>query len=341
MKFRTVTALAVLLGMTACAAEAKAAIKVDSGEHYLEYGFDPFDTDEEIHPEIRQWITSSKGELDADYSEFDPYELGEQTIFLTAETESSEASETLTVIIRDTKAPVIELESDQIYVKKNTNFDPADNIVSVYDEADGDFEPLAFFEAGDYVFVLEEPFEDWGFYLVDDVNVNVTEVGKYEVRITAVDNHGNKTEGKFTVNVTEEEEVHEPNPVSFCDEVKETAEDVTEAVSRVIRDYCDRVGGEFDDTCVVDLSEFFDDESYDEDIDDPYEEDEEYDDWEDEEDPEDWEDEEDPDEWEDEEDPDDWEDEEDEESDPEQDCYNMGGVWYPGDGCAWPDDEDE
>ena len=23
----------------------------------------------------------------------------------------------------------------------------------------------------------------------------------------------------------------------------------------------------------------------------------------------------------------------------EKDCLEMGGVWYPGDGCAWPDEE--
>ncbi len=345
MKMKLLLSGTLFLATAGCSAvSSKASIKVSGGEHYLEYGFDPYETDDEVHPEIMKWITSSKGDLTVDYAEFDPYVLGEQTIFLRAETEDSEAEEAVTVIVRDTKAPVIELASDTVYIRTGSIFDPTQNIISVYDEADGEYEPLGLYEAGDGEYVLEEPFDDWGFYVIDDLDVDVTAEGRCRVRIIAADNHGNRTEGYYTVVVTDQAEGQSGGkPVTFCDEVKEQISDIPAAVEKILQDYCRDIGGSWDEGCyVLDPTGGYDhtDEGV---IDDPYEEDdEEYDLWEDEEVPEEYPEEEEEEPLEDEEeDPWDEEEEDYEDSDPEQDCYDMGGVWYPGDGCAWPDDEDE
>ena len=58
--------------MYGCSAvSSKPSVNISSGDHYLEYGFDPYDTEEELHPEIMKFISSHKGDLSADFDDFD------------------------------------------------------------------------------------------------------------------------------------------------------------------------------------------------------------------------------------------------------------------------------
>ena len=359
MRNKLLIILTVVSGMVlyGCSGSSeKASLKISSGEHYLEYGLDPYDTEEEIHPEVMKFISSYKGELSVDYDEYDPFTLGEQTIYLTASTDEEEVEEELTVIVRDTTAPIIELATDTVHIPLYDDFDPMDNIVSVYDPAEDELEMLEFYDDWEGEIYLDEPMEDWGFYLANPFEVNVEEEGTYTVKLIAVDNHGNVTEGSYKVVVSENPEEDKDNPVRFQGEVKKqiAEENIPDTIQGILKEYCTDIGGEWDEGCVITYEAYEGDYEDWEEIDDAYEDDEDWDDeyydeeedWEDDEeywdeDDEDWEDDdeywdEDDEEWEDDEE--DW----DEEEDPEQDCYDMGGEWMPeAGGCAWPDDDEE
>ena len=354
MKSKRIIILTAVCGifMYGCAAvSSKPSVNVSSGDHYLEYGFDPYDTEEEIHPEIMKFISSHKGDLSADYDEFDPYTLGEQTIYLTASTEEEEADAELTVIVRDTTAPVIELVTDTVHIPLGDDFDPLDNILLIHDPAEDELEMLEFFDDYEGQIYLDEPYEDWGFYLINPFAVNVEEEGTYPVTLIAVDNHGNVTKGSYNVVVSADPAEDQDNPVKFQDDVKTQIpeEDIHDTVQGILKEYCGEIGGEWDEGCVISYEDYGGDLDDWEEADDAYEEDDEY--WDEEEEyyddsEEDWDEEE---YWDDDEYSEDdeeyWDDEEswdDEETDPEQDCYDMGGEWMPeAGGCAWPYDEEE
>ncbi len=320
--------------MYGCSAVSqKPSVNITSGDHYLEYGFDPYDTEEEIHPEIMKFISSHKGDLSADYDEFDPYTLGEQTIYLTASTEEEDAEAEMTVIVRDTTAPIIELATDTVHIPLGDDFDPLDNILSVYDVAEEELEMLEFFDDYEGQIYLDDPYEDWGFYLINPFAVNVEEEGSYPVSLIAVDNHGNVTKGSYNVVVSADPAEDQDNPVKFQDDVKTQIpeEEIQETIQGILKEYCGEIGGEWEEGCVIAYENYEGDLDDWEEVDDAYEEDDEY-----------WDEEEeyyDEEEYWDEEDDEYWDEEE---SDPEQDCYDMGGEWMPeAGGCAWPDDEEE
>ena len=77
------------------------------------------------------------------------------------------------VKVIDTKAPIIELFKDEVSVYVGNEYDPKDNIVRIYDEADGDISD---------------------FDIISDLDTTV--VGEYEIKISVSDSNGlvsNKT----------------------------------------------------------------------------------------------------------------------------------------------------
>ena len=351
---KLIGAAMIMTAGTACSAAQKPSVSIKSGDHYLEYGIDLWDTEDDIHPDIMKYISKYNGELSLDDSELDTLMLGEQSLYITAETEEDEVTEEMKVIIQDTSAPVIELASDTVYAGMDEEIDLLDNIVNVYDQAEGELEYLEFSEEDGGIWVLDEPYEDLGFWVIDYFSMDPSQPGTYPVRIIACDNHGNVTKAEFSL-VLGDDGAHEDKPVTVQGKAEAGNVPAEEAIQKVLEEYCTEIGADWDEGCTFvseyepeDDPEYYDDgdEEY---IDDAWEEGEE-DVWieddsewsEEDTGDEDWSEEE----WT-EEDDEEWSDEdeyyeEDTESDPEQDCYDMGGEWVPeAGGCAWFDDDEE
>lgn len=341
MKKRTVillTAGAMVLP-AGCKGMGKASVSFVSGAHVLEYGIDLWDTEEEIHPDVMRYIRSAGGELSLDDSMFDAFLLGEQTLLINAANENSEVAEELKVLVLDTRAPVIELAAERCCISPGDEFDPSENVLSVIDPEEGDLMEMEK-EETDAGLCFADAVEGWGFYAVIASDFDPNTEGEYPVTVIASDNHGNITEAEFTVVVSEEETSDNEEPVTVQGSVDQPAETEEEAAERFLeaQEYlCGAAGGTWEDACVFDYDDpdVYSEESSGEEEsgEEPYEESEE-DYWLDEEaDPEVY----------DETDTEEYaeEDFEEAEGDPEQDCYDMGGVWYPEDGCAWPDEDAE
>ena len=327
------------------------SVQLTEGEHYVEYGTDTGEVNDAGIPlYLEPFIRSYHGEILVDDSDLDVFMLGRQTVTITASTDEGEAEEVLEVIVEDTYTPVIELFQKQVYIEVDDDFDPLENIVGVYDTDEEEFEPLSWYEFDDGIALDEIP-EETGFYLVDISKVNTSKEGTYPVVITAVDIAGNTSEGSYEVIVGIDEEP-DAEPVTFGGIQISGHHDPDAAVTDrtdIVRKYCESMGAEWsDDGCNV-YFEYEDDPS--EDID-AYEEDEENaviddevleeddgsDEWTDPKEDEAWSDEDE--EWtEDEDGTEDTEEMPAYSDDYEKDCLEMGGVWYPGDGCAWPDEE--
>ncbi len=346
-----------VLVLSSCAqgSKTKGSVSFTMGNHVLEYGTDLWEGDETVPEGIRKFISSHQGELSVDDSEFDPYTVGEQVLYVTASGEEEDVTKELKVTVQDTAAPVITLRSDTVTVKRGTMFSPRKNIVSVADPVEGDLICLGFEEEENSKLLLNETIDDFGFYVIDIHEVNLQENGTYPVVITAVDNHGNRTVGKFMVEVADEASSIKDSQVVFQDAVKEALTDpekIASSIQKSLESYCTSMHGTWKNGCTVDgpaLSQAVYGKNYEDlpmvfDEDEFYEEEDFEEELFEEEMPE--EEQTDP-ETEEEEDSVEEETEEDmsaesneEKSDPESDCYEMGGVWME-DGCAWLQDSPE
>lgn len=335
-----------ITGCSSGAAKTTPSLQFTEGVHYVEYGTDTDEVNEAGIPlYLEPFIKSYQGDISVDDSDLDVFMLGSQTVTVTASTDDGEAEEVLEVIVEDTYTPVIELMQKQVYIGTDDEFDPLENIIGVYDTDEEEFEPLMWYEYDDGI-ILDEMPEDAGFYLVDISKVDTSKAGTYLVNITAVDLAGNVSEGSYKVIVGLDQKP-DTEPVLFGGKQISGHHDPDAAMTDrldTVREYCESMGAEWsDEGCGVYFE--FEDDPY-EDID-AYEEDEEdviIDDevWEEDDESEEWDDPEEDEEWSDDEE---WDDSEDYEEMPaysddyEKDCLEMGGVWYPGDGCAWPDED--
>ena len=101
-----------------------------------------------------------------------------------------------TFTVKDTKAPVITLIEQTKTIEYGETYNPASNIKTVSDPVDGD---LSYSEEGTgYRF---------------DGSYDVNEAGTYELKVVAVDQHGNESSDTFTLTVKEAPEP-EPEPVA-------------------------------------------------------------------------------------------------------------------------------
>lgn len=88
----------------------------------------------------------------------------------------------------DTVFPIIELSQDTVKVKYKSEYNPADNVVKVFDPVDNLLK----------LWKNDTPVEN-GFYSVSKVDTTVS--GTQEVTVTALDKNGNETTATFTVEV--------------------------------------------------------------------------------------------------------------------------------------------
>ena len=142
---------------------------------FIEYGTQDFDE--------KQFIQNHNGKLTY-HDELDTMTIGDKKLKFTI-TEEHEKFGTLTrdsfytATVKDTRLPVIELNSDEITLEYGSEYDPKTNIKKVYDIVDGDLE---------YEITHE---------------VDTTKVGEYMVAVSAKDKNGNKTSKEFKVIVKE------------------------------------------------------------------------------------------------------------------------------------------
>ena len=125
-----------------------------------------------------------------EYSEIDPYKIGNQEITYTLWNNGIEKTISCEIIVQDTAAPMISFKEDIVNINVGDTFDPLSNIESVKDPVDGDLN-----------FNQEESSKNC--YIVSG-NVDASKEGTYEITVTAIDNNGVQTTSSFTVNVVME-----------------------------------------------------------------------------------------------------------------------------------------
>lgn len=96
------------------------------------------------------------------------------------------------VEIKDTKAPEIKFKKESIEIEQDSEFDPVDNIESVKDIIDGDLKKS------------DKEIEKDGYFITGKIESNT--VGKYTVKVIAIDKNANKSEKEYAVVVKEKTE---------------------------------------------------------------------------------------------------------------------------------------
>lgn len=96
------------------------------------------------------------------------------------------------VEIKDTKAPEIKFKKEAIEIEQDSEFDPVDNIESVKDIIDGDLKKS------------DKEIEKDGYFITGKIDSNT--VGKYTVKVIAIDKNANKSEKEYAVVVKEKTE---------------------------------------------------------------------------------------------------------------------------------------
>lgn len=190
-KLLTMAAVAALL-ITGCASELKVA---PAKELTVEYGekldnsklFNAKESDENVKVEK--------------VSGFDAKKLGDQELTVTFTDGDKSKDEKITITIKDTKAPAIELKKDTVTITEGDELKLQDNVKSVKDPVDGNLK------------YSEKEVEKDGYY-IDKGKLDTKKAGTYEIKVVAVDKNGNKTEESFSVKVKEKKEEKKETPKS-------------------------------------------------------------------------------------------------------------------------------
>jgi hypothetical protein len=137
-------------------------------------------------------VTCSDPKVKLKATKIDLASVGEQKITYTLTKQKNSRDEVCTFVVRDTKGPVVEVDDTAISIDKGASFEPYSNVKSATDPVDGE---LARVES--------EPADNGdGWYTVKgDFDVNVP--SKYFFTVVASDNHGNRVEKEFSLEVKE------------------------------------------------------------------------------------------------------------------------------------------
>ena len=177
MKKMTLLAMIVLL-VSACSSSLK--VEVKSGIT-VEYGSD-------LKVEN---LTDQKDISVKEIKNFDTKKIGDQKITVVfANNDGKEANEEITVSVKDTKSPVIELKKDKVEITAGDKFDAKMNVKSVKDPVDGDI------KYNDSKGLSKDGYQITG-------TVDSKKAGDYKLKVIAYDKNGNKAEKEFSVVVKE------------------------------------------------------------------------------------------------------------------------------------------
>ena len=153
----------------------------------IEYGSANYD--------LGKLITDVDGEVVSVKKDVDTNKLGEQEVILEVQKNNIVKEVPIVVSVVDTAAPVITLKNETMTITQGDSYSLIDNIESVSDLIDGNLDYLESAEDGRSKY--------YSISYSDDIN----SVGVHEIVINAIDNSGNKSTQKFTLEVVEPEPV--------------------------------------------------------------------------------------------------------------------------------------
>lgn len=144
---------------------------------------------------------ASKSEKDIKVAEvkgFDSMKVGNEKVKITFTDKDgkSKTEKEIMIEIKDTKAPVIVLDKDEVSIEQGNNIDLTKNIKSIKDPVDGDIK-------------YSKSKVDKDGYYIDKGKLDKGKPGTYEIKVIAIDKNGNKAEKSFKVKVTKKEEKKE------------------------------------------------------------------------------------------------------------------------------------
>lgn len=145
----------------------------------------------------KELIKSYSGTLNKDIK-IDVTKVGKQTLVFELSKQGQSKEFTYEVEIKDTKAPEILLNKEEVTLEYKQEFDPLSLITSIKDPIDGDIVYKA----------KEEVKEGDIHYYTYESNVNTLQAGTYQIRYVAIDKHHNQSE--TTVTIIVKEEVQQP-----------------------------------------------------------------------------------------------------------------------------------
>ncbi len=154
---------------------------VVSKNNKIEYGTGNYD--------VRELIDSTFGEVSGVVKDVDTNKVGSQEVILTVEKDNVVKKVPIEVLVVDSTAPVIKLESEDVYVYIGSSYDVTNNILSVVDNVDGEL-----------VYKSDVKKGDSSYYTVNG-NVDINTLGSYSIEVSAVDKAKNMITKKFNVHV--------------------------------------------------------------------------------------------------------------------------------------------
>ena len=151
----------------------------------VEYGTANYD--------IKKLIKEVDGEIVSVKQDVDTSTLGAQEVILEITKDNVIKEVPIVVSVVDSVAPVINIKNEKITITEGDSYNLVDNIDSVTDVIDGNIDYLQD--------VAEGSLKYYSISYNDDIN----SVGDHEITINAVDNSGNISTQKFTLEVVEPE----------------------------------------------------------------------------------------------------------------------------------------
>ena len=145
----------------------------------IEYGTANYD--------VEKFVKKVEGDIVSVKNDIDSHKVGMHEVVFVVEKNGILKEIPLEVEVKDTNAPVIEINSDSITIKQGESVNIFDNIKSVIDAVDGKIE-----------FSSNSDNSAVNYYSVE-ANIDVNKVGNYPVNVIALDKNGNSSEKEFTV----------------------------------------------------------------------------------------------------------------------------------------------
>lgn len=145
----------------------------------IEYGTANYD--------VEKFVKKVEGDIVSVKNDIDSHKVGMHEVVFVVEKNGIIKEIPLEVEVKDTNAPVIEINSDSITIKQGESVNIFDNIKSVIDAVDGKIE-----------FSSNSDNSAVNYYTVE-ANIDVNKVGNYPVNVIALDKNGNSSEKEFTV----------------------------------------------------------------------------------------------------------------------------------------------
>lgn len=151
----------------------------------IEYGTANYD--------VKKLIKEVDGEVISVKQDIDTNTLGAQEVILEVSKDNVVKEIPIVVSVIDSTAPVIKLKNEKITITEGDSYNLNENIESVSDLIDGDLN------------YIQDAIDGSLKYYSINYNDDISTVGTHEITINAVDNSGNVSVQKFTLEVVEPE----------------------------------------------------------------------------------------------------------------------------------------